>query len=173
MLNVRVPTNKPPIFYLDWDFILFSIVNPLLFFQLLGFDELSSINVNKLNKIFLSVYQLNKQSIFINYPNQFGIHSVQRNIKEKMHNTLTLEDELKQFESTIFNETLGIKFDFVRDNKLPLYSTVNFSNRKIISSLHKAFRIRCFLKQPKTNKEDVIIGLILHEKLVTSLKIKT
>ena len=54
-LNVRVPKYKPSIIYFQWDWNLFSIINPRLFFQLAEFNDSKSTNAEHLSNIFLSM----------------------------------------------------------------------------------------------------------------------
>ena len=115
------------------------------------------------------------KNVFTSFPNQFGIYSAFRYIPEKIYNIITLERELKKFESTFSNENIGLKFDFVQSKEIYRYSKDNFRNNNIIPSSFKQFRIQCYKKQPENDIEsqNTILGLIIHEKLATALKIKT
>ena len=98
-----------------------------------------------------------------------------RYITEKIYNIITLERELKNFESIFSNENVGLKFDFVQSKEIYRYSKDNFRNNNIIpsSSSFKQFRFQFYKKQPINDIEsqNTIFGLITHEKLAMALKI--
>ena len=83
--NIRIPSEKPAIIYFEWNTTFRN-----------HSEDLSRNEIKK--KVFINTYNQNKNTFFINYPNNLGIYSSKSYIENKVYTPKTIEEELKIFD---------------------------------------------------------------------------
>ena len=157
--NIRIPYEKPAIIYFEWDTTFRN-----------HSEDLDRVEIKKKN--FINTYNQNKNTFFINYPNNFGIYSKKKYLENKVYTPKTIEEELKNFDF------------FLRDNVFPgklevnlkkQYSETKSNNNTNLDLWYHRFEIKRYTptSQAITVSQDKVIGLIIHKKLAEALKIDT
>ena len=160
--NIKVPFNTPAITYIEWDISHFLYNHP---------DYTNDLSKNKIQReCFLSTYEHNKSTFFINYPNSFGVYNNKGYLENEIYNPKTIEDKLKQFDFLSSGEG-KLDINLVND-----YLTSEFNNSENIPSLLQQFEIQLIKKISEgifQNLETKKHGLLVHERLAKALKINT
>ena len=154
--NIRIPYEKPAIIYFEWDTAFRNHSEDL------GRDEIKKKN-------FVNTYNQNKNTFFINYPNNFGIYSKKSYIENKVYTQKTIEEELKNFDFFLRDNVFPGKLEI---NLMKQYQETKSGN---LDLWYHCFEIKRYTPtlQEITLSQNKVIGLIIHKKLAEALKIDT
>ena len=83
--NIKIPNQNPAIIYFEWDTDYSNL-----------FEQ--GKNYKNLEEVFIRTYKQNKNSLFINYPNNFGTYSDKGFIENRFYTADTIEVELNKFD---------------------------------------------------------------------------
>ena len=154
--NIRIPYEKPAIIYFEWDTAFRNHSEDL------GRDEIKK-------NFFVNTYNQNKNTFFINYPNNFGIYSKKSYIENKVYTQKTIEEELKNFDFFLRDNVFPGKLEI---NLMKQYQETKSGN---LDLWYHCFEIKRYTPtlQEITLSQNKVIGLIIHKKLAEALKIDT
>ena len=157
--NIRIPNEKPAIIYFEWNTTFRN-----------HSEDLSRNEIKK--KVFINTYNQNKNTFFINYPNNLGIYSSKSYIENKVYTPKTIEEELKNFDFFLRRNVFPGKLEI---NLLKQYPETKSSDNTNLDLWYQRFEIKRYTPnlQEITVSQDKVIGLIIHKKLAEALKIDT
>ena len=151
--NIKIPNQNPAIIYFEWDTDYSNL-----------FEQ--GKNYKNLEEVFIRTYKQNKNSLFINYPNNFGTYSDKGFIENRFYTADTIEVELNKFDFFSNIDYFEGKLNF----KLVKHYIENTNDL-----LWQRFEIKRRDSNPKriTIEKNKEIGLLIHRNLAEALKLST
>ena len=156
--NIPIPPGKPSLIYISDT----------------GFLQRSALK--ELTNTFKAAFDGDREELFINHRNSFGVQSTKNTFK-KLYTPLLIEEEFKFYEKLFSDNEVQIVFNLESDIDT-IFFEKEYGYKKFVPSFLKQIKIQCLEKDTShTNawniKNERYVGLLLHEKLAKAIKLKT